>query len=115
MKMIKIRTAILFVCIATAALAAYAQNMDPGYQPAQIVTFEKVPANEQHPENTDHYRVSMRMNGLVYLCSTSGPISTFMGWSPGKEFPAKLVDKNTMLVQSPNGQTVQMNIKKTRK
>lgn len=112
----KIRSAVLLACvIGTAVLVANAQNMDPGYQPAQVVTFEKVPANEQHPENTDHYRVSMRMAGLVYLCSTEGPISTFMGWAPGKEFPAKILDKNTMLVQSPNGQTVQLNIKKVRK
>ena len=111
----KLRSVVLLACIVLGAFFAYAQNLDPGYQPAQVVTFEKVPADEQHPENTDHYRVSMRLAGLVYLCSTSGPISTFMGWAPGKEFPAKILDKNTMLVQSPNGQTVQLNIKKIRK
>ena len=110
----KTRSVVALCCIALIAALAYAQGGDEGYQSAQVVSFEKVPADEQHPENADHYRVAMRLAGVVYLCSTSGPITTFMGWSPGKEFPAKLADKKTMLVKSPNVQVVQLNIKKTR-
>ena len=110
----KKRSAVVLCYLALIAGLAYAQGGDEGYQPAQVVSFEKVPASEQHPENADHYKVAMRLGGVVYLCSTSGPITTFMGWSPGKEFPAKLADKKTMLVKSPNGQVVQLNIKKTR-
>jgi len=74
-----------------------------------------VPANEQHPENADKYKVAMRMNGVVYLCRASGPISTFMGWSPGKEFPAKLNEKDKIiLVKSPSGELVELNIQSKR-
>ncbi len=103
----------LTCCVMLAAMLAYAQ-IDEGFQPAQVVSFEKVPANEQHPENADRYKIAMRMGGTVYLGTTSGPITTFMGWAPGKEFPAKLADKKTMLVKSPNGQVVQLNITKTK-
>lgn len=103
----------LTCCIMLAAIVAYAQG-DEGYQPAQIVSFEKVPSNEQHPENADHYKVAMRMGGAVYLCTTSGPIATFMSWSPGKEFPAKLDGKKTMLVKTPDGQVVQLTINKVK-
>jgi hypothetical protein len=103
----------LTFCIALGAVFAFAQGTDEGYQTAQVVSFEKVPANEQHPENADRYKVAMRMNGAVYLCQASGPISTFMGWAPNKEFPAKLDEKNKlMLVKSPNGQVVELKIQK---
>jgi hypothetical protein len=48
------------------------------------------------------------------LCTTSGPIATFMNWSPGKEFPAKLDGKKTMLVKTPDGQVVQLTINKVK-
>ena len=104
----------LTCCITLAAALAYAQ----AGQTATVVSFEKVAANEQHPENADQYKIAMRMNGVIYLCHASGPIANFMGWSPGKEFPATLDEKGkTMTVTSPNGQTVLLNIagKKTPK
>ena len=68
---------------------------------------------QQHPENADRYNVAMRMNGAVYLCHASGPVSTFMGWAPGKQFPAQLDEKNKiMMVKSPNGETVELRIQK---
>jgi len=110
----KIRAAALLCCLAMVAMFAYAQG-DEGYQSATVVSFEKVPANEQHPENADQYKIAMRMAGTLYLCQASGPIADFMGWAPNKEFPAKLINNDkAMLVKSPNGQIVQLNIKGTK-
>jgi len=102
----------LLCCLLLSAVFAYAQG-DAGWQTAQVVSFEKVPADEQHPEKADRYNVAMRMYGAVYLCHASGPITTFMGWAPGKQFPAQLDEKNKiMLVKSPNGETVELRIQK---
>ena len=101
----------LTCCFALAAVLAYAQNADEGFQTAQVVSFEKVAQNEQHPESADHYKIAMRMNGAVYVCKAEGPITDFMGWSPGKQFPAKLDAKEKiMMVKSPSGNTVQLNV-----
>jgi len=105
----KTRSIALACCISIAAVLAYAQ--DEGFQTAQVVSFEKVGQNEQHPESADRYKIAMRMNGAVYVCKAEGPITDFMGWSPGKQFPAKLDEKEkTMLVKSPSGNTVQLNV-----
>ena len=104
----KIRSIALICCLSMAAmLAAYAQ-MD---QTAQVVSFEKVAQNEQHAESADHYKIAMRMNGAIYICKAEGPITDFMGWAPGKQFPAQLDAKEKiMMVKSPSGNTVQLNV-----
>ena len=105
----KTRSIALACCVTLAALFAYAQ--DEGFQTAQVVSFEKVAQNEQHAESADHYKIAMRMNGVVYICKAEGPITDFMGWAPGKQFPAQVDGKEkTMLVKSPSGNTVQLNI-----
>lgn len=92
-----------------AATLAYGQGADEGYQMARVVAIERVAANAQHMENEDNYKISMRLGDTVYACRASGPAADFMDWTNGKEFPAKL-DGKVLLVKSPNGQIVQLNI-----
>jgi hypothetical protein len=108
---------IALLCFVTmAAMIGYAQGADEGYQPATVVSIDKVAADAQHPENADRYKISMRMGNTIYSCHANGNPAVFLGWSPGKEFPAKL-DAKMLHVKSPNGQVVDLNIvgKKTLK
>jgi hypothetical protein len=99
-----------------AAMLAYAQSADEGYQMARVVSFEKLAADAQHMENSDRYKISMRLGDTVYACHASAPAAVFIDWSAGKEFPAKLNGK-ILLVKNANGQVVELNIvgKKTPK
>ena len=99
-----------------AAMLAYAQSADEGYQMATVVSIDKFAADAQHPENADRYKISMRLGNTVYSCHANGGPAVFLDWSPGKQFPAKLDDK-VLQVKSPNGQVVDLNIvgKKTPK
>ncbi|MGD0930253.1 MAG: hypothetical protein ABR902_06345 [Candidatus Korobacteraceae bacterium] len=85
-----------------AAMLAYAQSGDEGYQPATVVSIEKIAVSAQHPENGDGYKIFMRMAGVTYGCRANGPAAVFIDWSPGKEYPAKLNDK-VLLVKGPGG------------
>ncbi len=102
-------------CIAVAAMLAYGQGADEGYQPARVVSFENQALDARHPETSGGYKISMRMGNTIYLCRASGPASVFVDWSVGKEFPAKLEGK-VLLVKGSNGQA-ELNItgKKTAK
>jgi len=99
-----------------AAMLAYAQSADEGYQMARVVSFEKLAADAQHMQNSDRYKISMRLGDTVYACHASAPAAVFIDWSPGKEFPAKL-NGTILLVKNLNGQVVELNIvgKKTAK
>lgn len=103
------------VCLMVAAALAYGQAADEGFQPASVISIDKVPADAQHPERADQYKVAMRMGSTVYLCQSTAPPAAFLDWSPNKEFPTKL-DGKMLLVNGPHGQ-VQLNItgKKTAK
>ncbi len=108
---------IVLMCFITlAAMLAHAQGMDEGFQMATVVSIDRVPADAQHPENADRYKIAMRLGNTIYSCHANGGPAVFLGWSPGKEFPAKLNDK-VLQVKSPNGQIVDLNIvgKKTPK
>jgi hypothetical protein len=102
----------LFCCITMAAMLAYAQSADEGYQMARVVAFERVAANAQHMEGSDNYKISMRLGDTVYACHVSAPAATFIDWTTGKEFPAKLNVPNgkVLLVKNPDGQVVELNI-----
>lgn len=108
----KTRLIALSFCITMAAMLAYAQTADEGYQMARVVAIERVAANAQHMENEDNYKISMNLGGTVYACHASAPAATFMDWTIGKEFPAKLNDPKgkVLLVKNSNGQIVEMNI-----
>jgi hypothetical protein len=95
-----------------AAMLAYAQNADEGYQPARVVAFERVAANAQHMKGSDDYKISMRLDNTIYICRTSGPAATFIDWTTGKEFPAKLnvPSGKILLVKNPDGQVLELNI-----
>jgi hypothetical protein len=112
----KTRLVALSCCIAMAAMLAYAQNADEGYQMAKVVAFEKLAADAQHMENGDQYKISMRLADTIYNCRASGDAATFIDWTTGKEFPTKLNGK-VLLVKNPNGQIVELKItgKKTPK
>jgi len=104
----------LSCCVIVAAMLAYGQSPDEGYQPATVVSIEKVAVSAQHPENGDQYKIFMRMAGVLYGCRASAPAAVFIDWSPGKEYPAKLNDK-ILLVKGPGG-PAELNIfKKTPK
>ena|ERR1035441_509529 len=104
------RCLIALLCLAImAAISASAQSADEGFQMARVVSIDKVPADAQHPENADHYKISMRLGDTVYSCHASGPAAVFIDWSPGKEFPAKLIGK-ILQVKSPNGQLVELTV-----
>src|SRR5215472_17035101 len=94
---------IFVVCIAMFATLAFAQAAEEGFQPAKVVSIDKVSADARHPEKPDPYKVSMRMGDVLYLCQSSAPPSAFLDWSPNKEFPAKLAGK-MLLVNGPHGQ-----------
>ena len=108
---------IVLTCFITmAAMFAYAQGADEGFQMATVVSIDKFAADAQHPENADRYKISMRLGNTVYSCHANGGPAVFLDWSPGKQFPAKLNDK-VLQVKGPNGQVVDLNIvgKKTPK
>jgi hypothetical protein len=102
--------------VTMAAMLAYSQDMDEGFQMATVVSIDKVPADAQHPENAERYKIFMRLGNTVYSCHANGGPAVFLDWSPGKQFPARLNDK-LLQVKSPNGQVVDLNIvgKKTPK
>jgi hypothetical protein len=110
----KIRSITVLCCVAMMTTLAFAQNAEEGFQPARIVSFEKLAASEQHPENSDRYKMSMRLGDTLYLCQASGPIKTFMDWTINKELPAK-VNGKSMLVKNFDGQLIELKIDKTKK
>ena len=73
-------------------------------------------ADAQHMANSDNYKITMRMGGVLYICHASASAATFIDWTEGKEFPAKLTGK-VLQVKNPNGQIVELNVvnKKTPK
>lgn len=100
-------------CLAMAATLALAQGGDEGYQTALVVAFEKVAADAQHMENSDAYKISMRMGDTIYNCRAHAPASVFIDWTTGKQFPAKLNGK-VLLVKNPNGQVVELTVLKVK-
>jgi len=99
-------------CITLAAVLAYAQG--DGFQTATVVSIEKLAANAQHMEEGDHYKISMRMADMIYVCKVSGQAATFMDWTSGKEFPAK-EDGKVLHVKNKDGQIVDLNINSKKK
>jgi len=100
-------------CVAMAAMLAYAQGGDEGYQTATVVSIDKL-ANDGKVSDVDHYKISMRMNDMIYACRAAAPAATFMDWVVGKQFPAKENDK-LLLVKNRNGQVVELTIASKKK
>lgn len=96
-------------CLTLAATLALSQNADTGFQPARIVAFERLAASAQHPENSDRYKMAMRLGDTLYMCEASGPIKEFMDWTINKELPAK-VEGKAMQVKNFNGQMLELRI-----
>jgi len=105
----KIRLFALTLIVVMTAVLASAQGADDGFQPARVVAFERVAADAQHMENSDHYKISMPVGDTIYACRASGSASTFVDWSGGKQFPTKMNGK-TLLVKSPSGDIVELTI-----
>ena len=106
----KKRAIALAGCVVLVAVFVYAQSLDPGYEMARVVSFEKMAVSEQHPEYGDRYKIALRMGSTIYMCQGSGSAEMFLDWAPNKEFPAKLVTDKTMSVKGPHGE-VQLTIK----
>lgn len=96
-------------CIIAAAMLAYAQGGDEGYQTATVATIEKLANDGKHPANVDRYKISMRMEDTIYICRASAPAATFMEWVVGKEFPAKENGK-VLAVKNTDGRVVELEI-----
>ncbi len=105
----KTRLVALSCCFTMAAMLAYAQSADEGYQTATVLAIEKVAANAQHMEDSGGYKISMRLGDTIYACHASGPAAAFIDWAPGKEFPAR-VNAKVLLAKNPNGQVVELSI-----
>jgi len=95
--------------IALSTILSVSQSGDEGFQTATVVSIDKQAADARHPEKGDQYKISMRMGGVLYLCKASGSPSTFLDWSPNKEFPTREVGK-VLEVKNHNGQIVELNI-----
>jgi hypothetical protein len=104
----------MLCCITMAAVFAYAQGGDEGFQTATVVSIEKLAADAQHMEKGDQFKISMSMGGALYMCKVSAPAAQFMDWTRGKEFPARENDK-VLLVKNRNGQIVELNIAKKKR
>ena len=108
----KTRLVVLSCCIALAAVLAHAQGGDDGFQMARVMSIEKLAANAQHMSDEINYKILMRLGDTIYECRTSGQAATFIDWSSGKQFPVR-IDGKILSAKNPNGQIIQMNIKKT--
>ena len=97
--------------IALAGIMASAQSADAGYGMATVVSIERVANDAQHPENVDNYRMSMRMDNVLYLCHATAPAAEFLNWSPGKQFPARENGK-LLEVKNMDGQILELKIVK---
>ena len=104
----RIRPTVVFCLIVLAAALALAQS-EEGFQPARIVSFEKLANSMQHPENNDRYKIAMRLGDTLYLCQASGPVKDYMDWTINKDLPAK-VDGKVMHVKNFDGQMLQLTI-----
>ncbi|MGZ4816468.1 MAG: hypothetical protein ACXVZV_13715 [Terriglobales bacterium] len=94
------RAVVVFFCFSViAAMLAMAQGSDEGFQTARVIAFEKVPADVQHPEKSDSYKMSMRIGDVIYNCKANAPVAVFNDWTIGKELPARV---------SPNGKVMQV-------
>ncbi|MGA7461078.1 MAG: hypothetical protein WBW69_12690 [Candidatus Korobacteraceae bacterium] len=99
----------LSCCIALTAMLAYAQTGD--FQPATVVSIDKMASDAQHPEYGDHYRIGMRIGDTIYTCRGSGGPAQYMGWAPNKEFPAQVdLKAKTITVKGPADQPVVLTI-----
>ena len=107
----KRRLMVVVYCLAIALLSA---AQDDGFQNARIVSFEKLANSEQHPENNDRYKMSMRLGDTLYLCEASGPVKEFMDWTINKELPAR-VNGKIIQVKNFDGQMLELKIKGTKK
>src|SRR4051812_28848138 len=108
----KVRLVAMACCIAIMGAFAYAQG--DGFQMARVVSFEKLAASVQHPENSDRYKMSLRLGDTLYLCQARGPVKTFMDWTINKELPAK-VNEKTMQVKNFDGELIELKIDKTKR
>ena len=106
---------VFLCCITMAAMLAYAQGGDEGFQMAKVVAFERQAAKTQHMETSDDYKISMRLGDTVYACKASAPVTVFNDWTTGKEFPTR-VNGKVLQVKNTDGQIIEMKIvgKKTK-
>ena len=99
---------LILCCIATVAALVVAQT-DEGYQVGRVIAFERVPADAQHPEKADSYKMSIRVGDVIYNCKANAPVTVFNDWTTGKEFPTR-VNPKTLMVKNFDGHDVELTI-----
>ena len=104
----KTRSIVLLCCITVAAIFAYSQ--DAGFQTAKVISVERVAADAKHMENSDNYKISLRMGDTIYKCTINAPAATFMSWTNGKEYPARVVNDKMLEVKNTDGQMLEFKI-----
>ena len=108
----KTRLIVISCSIALAAVLAHAQGADDGFQMARVMSIEKLAENAQHMSDEINYKILMRLGDTIYECRTSAQAATFIDWSRRKTVSGQ-DRRQDSLAKNPNGQIVQMNIKKT--
>jgi hypothetical protein len=104
------KTLFAVLCWCVIAILACAQS-DEGFQPAKVVAFERVASDAQHPEKSDDYKISMRLDGIIYNCHANGSVTVFNDWTVNKEFPARVSGNGKILqVKNFDGQIIEMNV-----
>lgn len=101
-------TIAMLCCLALAATLALAQG-EEGFQTATVNSIEKLANDARHPSDLDHYKISMRMGDVLYMCKAAAPAATFMDWIGGKEFPAKENGK-VLQVKNRDGKIIELEI-----
>ena len=104
----KTRSVVLLCCLTLAAVFAYAQGA--GFQTAKVISVERVAADAKHMENSDNYKISMRIADTIYKCTINAPAATFMSWTNGKEYPARVVNDKTLEAKNTDGQLLEFKI-----
>jgi hypothetical protein len=102
------KTLAILLCVLI-TVAAFAVSAGEDFQTARVIAFEKVPLSAQHPENSDSYKMSMRIGDTIYNCKANAPVAVFNDWTSGKELPAR-VNGKVLEVKNFDGQIIELTI-----
>ena len=89
----KRRVIALSCCIAMAAVLAFAQGAEEGYQMARVVAFEGWRQKRAAYGKFGTVQDSMRLGDSGSTIAAPAPRLRFLTWTAGKEFPIKVNGK----------------------
>ena len=81
----------LSCCIALTAMLAYAQTGD--FQPATVVSIDKMASDAQHPEYGDHYRIGMRIGDTISPAAAAVGLRSIWDGPRTRNFRPKSISK----------------------